>query len=317
MKILVTGAAGFIGSHLAERLAKTGHEVSGVDCFSDYYARSLKELNAADVKKSGARIFELDLAADDLCEAVKGVEVVYHCAAQPGISDSTTFDDYKRNNITATHRLLDVLKGSPCLKMFVNVSTSSVYGKFATESEEAVPEPASFYGVTKLAAERMAITYGAENNMPVCSLRLFSVYGPRERPEKLYPKLIRSILEDTEFPLYEGSKKHLRSFTYVDDIVDGFVAVLENMDACAGEIINIGWDKERSTADGIKAVEDALGKKAKFKKVPARQGDQLRTCANIDKARRLLGYDPKTKLVDGVKTEVDWYKEKIFEKIDF
>ncbi|MCK5563853.1 MAG: NAD-dependent epimerase/dehydratase family protein [Planctomycetes bacterium] len=312
MKILVTGAAGFIGSHLSERLAKTGHEVIGLDCFSDYYARSLKDLNAADVKKSGARIFELDLAESDLCESVKGVEVVYHCAAQPGISDATSFEDYKRNNITATHRLLDALKGSSCLKMFVNVSTSSVYGKYATESEETVPEPASFYGVTKLAAERMALTFGAENDMPVCSLRLFSVYGPRERPEKLYPKLIKSILEDTEFPLYEGSKKHLRSFTYVDDIVDGFVAVLENMESCVGEIINIGWDQERSTADGIKAVEDALGKKGKYKLTSPRQGDQLRTFANIDKARRLLGYDPKTKLVDGVKAEVDWYKEKIF-----
>jgi nucleoside-diphosphate-sugar epimerase len=317
MKILVTGAAGFIGSHLAERLAKTGHEVVGLDCFSDYYARSLKDLNAADVKKSGGRILELDLAVDDLCDAVKDVEVVYHCAAQPGISDATTFDDYKRNNITATHRLLDALKGSSCLKMFVNIATSSVYGKYATGNEETVPEPASFYGTTKLAAERMALTYGAENDMPVCSLRLFSVYGPRERPEKLYPKLIKSILEGTEFPLYEGSEKHLRSFTYVGDIVDGFVAVLENMDVCAGEIMNIGWDQERSTADGIKAVEDALDKKARFKKVPARQGDQLRTCANIDKARRLLGYDPKTKLVDGVKAEVSWYKEKIFNKIEF
>ena len=312
MKILVTGAAGFIGSHLAERLAGMGHEVIGLDCFSDYYARSLKELNAADVKKSGVEIFELDLAVDDLGEAVKDVEIVYHCAAQPGISDSTTFEDYKRNNITATHRSLDALKGSSCLKMFVNVSTSSVYGKFATESEEAVPEPASFYGTTKLAAERMAMTYGADNEMPVCSLRLFSVYGPRERPEKLYPKLIKSILEDTEFPLYEGSEKHLRSFTYVDDIVDGFVAVLDNMDSCAGEIINIGWDQERSTADGIKAVEDALGKKGKYKMTPPRQGDQLRTCANIDKARRLLGYDPKTCLVDGVRAEVEWYKEKFF-----
>ena len=135
MRILVTGAAGFIGSHLAERLAGLGHEVVGLDCFSDYYARSLKDLNAADVKKSGARIFELDLAVDDLCEAVKDIEVVYHCAAQPGISEATSFDDYKRNNITATHRLLDALKMSSSFKMFVNVSTSSVYGKFATESE--------------------------------------------------------------------------------------------------------------------------------------------------------------------------------------
>jgi UDP-glucuronate 4-epimerase len=317
MKILVTGAAGFIGSHLSERLAEMGHDVVGLDCFSDYYARSLKELNAADIKSKGVKLLQMDLAIDDLAEAVKDVEVIYHCAAQPGISETTSLADYERNNITATQRLLDAVKKNSLLKMFVYVSTSSVYGKYATEAEDAEPKPCSNYGETKLAAERMVMNCVDENKMPACSLRLFSVYGPRERPEKLYPKLIKSILEGTEFPLFEGSESHLRSFTYVDDIVDGFAAVLENIQECNGQVINIGWDKERSTADGIKAVEEALGKKAKIKTIPKRAGDQIRTCANIDKARKILGYDPKTDLVDGVSAEVQWYKDKVFGKIDF
>lgn len=317
MKILVTGAAGFIGSHLSERLAGTGHDVVGLDCFSDYYARSLKDLNAADIKGKGVKLFRIDLAIDDLAEAVKDVEIVYHCAAQPGISETTSLADYERNNITATQKLLEAVKNSSSLKIFVYVSTSSVYGKYATESEDAEPKPCSNYGETKLAAERMVLNYADENKMPACSLRLFSVYGPRERPEKLYPKLIKSILEGSEFPLFEGSESHFRSFTYVDDIVDGFAAVLERIRECNGQIINIGWDKERSTADGIKAVEEALGKKAKIKTVPKRAGDQIRTCANIDKARKILGYDPKTNLTDGVRAEVQWYKDKVFGKVDF
>ena len=316
MKILVTGAAGFIGSHLSERLAEMGHDVAGLDCFSDYYAKSLKELNAADIKDKGVKFLQLDLSSDDLTEAVKSVEIIYHCAAQPGISETTSLADYERNNITATQRLLEAVKNSSSLKMFVYVSTSSVYGEYATESEDAEPKPCSNYGETKLAAERMVMNCADENKIPACSLRLFSVYGPRERPEKLYPTLIRSILEGTEFPLFEGSESHLRSFTYVDDIVDGFAAVLEKIQECNGQIINIGWDKERSTADGIRAVEEALGKKAKIKTVPKRAGDQMRTCANIDKARKILGYDPKTDLADGVRAEVQWYKDKVFGKID-
>ncbi|MCX7047349.1 MAG: NAD-dependent epimerase/dehydratase family protein, partial [Candidatus Sumerlaeota bacterium] len=215
MKILVTGAAGFIGSHLAERLCDLGHEAVGLDCFTPYYARPLKEANAADVRARGAQLLEVDLAEDDLDAACDGAEVIYHFAAQPGISDKTPYESYARNNMTATWRLLEAARKAGGVRCFVNISTSSVYGFHATDSEETAPKPTSFYGVTKLAAEQLALAYHRDKGLPACSLRLFSVYGERERPEKLYPKLIRSILENAPFPLYEGSEKHSRSFTYV------------------------------------------------------------------------------------------------------
>ncbi len=153
--------------------------------------------------------------------------------------------------------------------------------------------------------------------MPACSLRLFSVYGERERPEKLYPKLIRSILENKEFPLYEGSENHRRSFTYIKDIVDGLLAVLGNPGDCAGEIFNIGSDKEITTGQGIRIVEKIIGKKAKMVKAPKRPGDQLKTRANIAKARKYFGYNPKTVPEEGLKAEVKWYKERILGKVEY
>jgi nucleoside-diphosphate-sugar epimerase len=254
MNILITGTAGFIGSHLAERLAEMGHDVRGLDCFTDYYARPLKELNARQVRDKGVEFLHLDLAQDNLAPAVQDVEFIYHLAAQPGISATTSFEDYARNNITATHRLLQAARESPALRGFINVATSSIYGADATGDETAEPKPTSYYGVTKLAAEQLVMAYARDRAFPACSLRLFSVYGPRERPEKLYPKLIRAILEDREFPLYEGSEHHLRSYTYVGDIIDGFIAVLENWTRCTGEIFNIGTDVCVTTGEGIRTV---------------------------------------------------------------
>jgi len=311
MRILITGVAGFIGSHLADRLLGLGHEVVGLDCFTDYYSRWLKDLNADSVRQKGGTVLELDLAQDRLEAALDGVELVYHCAAQPGISHTTPFDDYLRNNIIATRRLARQAMSAPGLKCFVNVSTSSVYGRHAADNEEAAPKPTSHYGVTKLAAEQLVLSYQRESGFPACSLRLFSVYGPRERPEKLYPKLIGCILRDQPFPLYEGSREHSRSFTYVADIVDGFVAVMDNMDACFGEILNIGSDIETTTGRGIDIVEQIIGKKAKIDPHPRRPGDQLRTYANIEKARRVLGYEPTTTPEEGLQAAVDWYREYI------
>jgi nucleoside-diphosphate-sugar epimerase len=313
---LVTGAAGFIGSHLAERLAEQGHDVRGLDCFTDYYARPLKELNADHVREKGVEFLNLDLAEDDLGPAIQDVEFIYHLAAQPGISATTTFETYVRNNITATYRLAQAAKQSPSLWGFINIATSSVYGADATGDETTEPKPTSYYGVTKLAAEQLVMAYARDQGFPACSLRLFSVYGPRERPEKLYPKLIRCILEDREFPLFEGSEHHLRSYTYVGDIIDGFVAVLENWDKCACEIFNIGTDVSITTGEGIHTVEDIIGKPAKIAVKPKRPGDQLRTHANIGKARRLLGYDPTTTVRDGLETVVEWYTQHIHGKID-
>lgn len=310
--VLVTGAAGFIGSHLSERLVDLGYSVRGIDCMTDYYEKKLKELNADAVKSKGVIFLPLDLAEDDLSSAVQDVDLIYHLAAQPGISDTTSFQKYVRNNITATYRLLEAVKRSSSLRCFINISTSSVYGADATGDETFEPQPTSYYGVTKLAAEQLVLSYAREQVLPACSLRLFSVYGPRERPEKLYPKLIGCILEDREFPLFDGSEHHIRSYTYVGDIVDGLIAALHNLDSCIGEIFNIGTDTAITTGEGIKIIEELIGSPAKIARKPKRAGDQLKTCANIEKARKILGYNPTTTVREGLKYEVEWYKRYIF-----
>jgi nucleoside-diphosphate-sugar epimerase len=316
MNILVTGAAGFIGSHLAERLVKLGHVVGGLDCLTDYYARALKELNVEQAKKAGVEFLSLDLAEDDLGPAVARVDFIFHLAAQPGISATTTFETYMRNNITATYRLAQAAQKSDALRGFINIATSSVYGADATGDETTECKPASYYGVTKLAAEQLVMAYAREQGFPACSLRLFSVYGPRERPEKLYPKLIRCILEERPFPLHDGSEEHVRSYTYVGDIVDGLIAAMQHFDACNGEILNIGTDVCITTAEGIKTVEEIIGKPANLPLIPKRPGDQLKTHANIDKARRLLGYNPSTTAREGLEKAVAWYERYIHGKID-
>jgi nucleoside-diphosphate-sugar epimerase len=316
MKILVTGAAGFIGSHLAERLVALGHSVRGLDCLTGYYSRALKELNLGELHRQGVQVLPLDLAQDDLSSAVQDIEFVVHSAAQPGISATTPFEAYMRNNLMATHRLLQAVENAPSLRGFVNLSTSSVYGAFATRSETAEPMPTSYYGVTKLAAEQLALSYQRERGMPVCSLRLFSVYGPRERPEKLYFKLIQSILEDKVLPLYEGSERHVRSYTYVGDAVEGIVAVLDRWDRCVGEILNIGTDSTITTGEGIQIVEEIIGKRVMVARRPRRPGDQLKTQANIEKARRLLNYEPQTTPREGLERQVAWYRQWVLGKIE-
>ena len=316
MNILVTGAAGFIGSHLSERLVALGHTVRGIDCLTDYYARALKALNVEQIKARGVACLPLDLARDELGSAVEDVEIVFHAAAQPGISARVPFDTYVRNNVVATHRLLEAVKRCPSFKGFINISTSSVYGADATGNEMTEPRPTSYYGVTKLAAEQLVLAFVRDQGFPACSLRLFSVYGPRERPEKLYPRLIGAILEDREFPLYEGSKDHLRSYTYVGDVLDGMVVVLHHFDRCIGEIFNIGTVFAFTTAEGIRTVEDIIGKRARISVKPRRPGDQLKTHANIEKARSILGYNPTTMLREGLEKEVAWYREHILGKIN-
>ncbi len=309
MKILVTGGAGFIGSHIAESFSED-NEVVAVDSLSPHYSVELKKKNISKLQDQGVDFHELDLAEDDLGSVLAGTDVVIHFAAQPGISSDVSFDTYERNNIKATNNLLTAcrkLEGSP---FFINISTSSVYGLEATGPEDAEPKPASDYGVTKLAAEQLALSYHRQDKLDdVTSLRLFSVYGPRERPEKLFTKLIHAAATDTAFPLYEGSRSHVRSFTFVGDVVEAIKATLENKDTASGEIINVGSDVTRTTGEAIEAVEQAVGKDIEMDIQPPRPGDQSKTSANIDKARELLGYDPSTTLEEGVKQQVEWFQK--------
>jgi len=309
MKILITGAAGFIGSHTSERLKNMGHEVIGVDNFNDYYNVALKELNAKTITDQGVKIITHDLRTDNLNDVLMtDFDYIFHFSAQPGISTTSTFEDYFSNNIVATKNLIDFALLCPNLKLFVNIGTSSIYGLEATFPEDIAPKPASHYGVTKLAAEQLVLQKSREKQFNACSLRLYSVIGPRERPEKMYTKLITCAFNDEAFPLFEGSDAHLRSFTYVGDIVDGIVSVINKETKVDGEIINLGTEVEHTTQQGIEAVEAVLGKKIKINIIPKRAGDQLRTKANIDKARRLLNYNPQTSLLEGVRQQVNWYK---------
>ena len=311
MRILVTGAAGFIASHLCEKLCDLGHEVVGLDNFNDYYSPSLKRLNASDLKAKGIEVFEIDL--NDNLQPVfeKPYDYIYHLAAQPGISAETPLSDYVTNNIFATQNLLDaVAQFNPNLKSFINIATSSVYGLVANVDENVPAKPISFYGSTKLAAEQLVLGQQRLGKLKACSIRLYSVYGPRERPEKLYTKLIENLYSDKPFPLFEGSVKHERSFTYVGDIVDGLLAIIGKEDMVNGEIINLGTDEVHTTQEGINLVEEIMHKKLIIDHKPARKGDQEKTSAVIDKARRLLGYEPKVTFKKGLEQQVQWYLDK-------
>ena len=310
MKVLITGAAGFIGSHTAERLHKMGHEVLGVDNFSPYYNVALKQNNAQELKQAGIHVQELDLREPEAYQDLpKDIDYIFHFAAQPGIAATSTFQEYLSNNVIATQHLLYFARTCKNLKLFANIATSSIYGLEATFNEEQVPKPASHYGVTKLAAEQLVLAYTRANLLQGCSLRLYSVYGPRERPDKLYAKLIACGLNNTAFPLFEGSEKHLRSFTYVQDIVDGIVSVIGKESAVNGEIINLGTEVESTTAQGIACVEEILGKKIEVQIIPKRPGDQSRPCAVIGKARKLLDYNPQTTLKEGLEAQVEWCRK--------
>lgn len=309
-KILITGAAGFIGSHTAERLHSLGYQVIALDNFSTYYEVALKKANASQLAEKNITVRDIDLRTDNLSQVItEDVHAIIHFAAQPGISQSSSFEDYFSNNFVGTQRILDAIEPLKHKPYVVNIATSSIYGLQATMTEAEAPKPASWYGVTKLAAEQLVLAYSRIDLLQSTSLRLYSVYGPRERPDKLYTRLIDCGLNDKPFPLYEGSEKHLRSFTYVQDIVDGIVAALQNPETCNGEIFNLGTEEENTTQKGIETVEAILGKKILIESHPPRSGDQSRTCANIDKARKLLSYNPTTSLRQGLEAQVQWFMD--------
>jgi nucleoside-diphosphate-sugar epimerase len=314
-KVLVTGAAGFIGSHLALRARAIWQaKVIGVDCFTDLYDHRVKRWNAQLLSENDIDILEVDLANGDL-STLPSVDLIYHAAAEPGISNRSSLEDYLRNNVRATGRLINWSKQLPELELLVFLSTSSVYGMNATVNEAIAPQPASYYGVTKLTAEQLCLSEWRQGNLPACSCRLYSVYGPRERPEKLMPQLLSAVFAGNPLPLCAGSENHRRSFTYIDDIVDGLLSVAEHRSEVSGKIYNLGTPSTHTTTDVIRCVEKLTNRNVLINVVAPRAGDQLSTAAVIDAAQKDLGYSPSITIEVGIQRMIEWYHRQHHEQI--
>jgi len=314
MKILVTGCAGFIGSHLSERLCEMGEDVIGVDCFTDYYPRAIKEANLEKLKGcKNFKFIESDLSEIDLELLLKDIDAVFHQAAQAGVRASwgESFEIYTRNNILVTQKLLEAAKKSN-LKKFIYASSSSVYGdaEKLPLKETDVPKPISPYGVSKLAAEHLCYLYWKNFNVPTVSLRYFTVYGPRQRPDMAFHKFIKAILKGEEITVY-GDGKQTRDFTFISDAIDANVAALSL--APPGTVLNIGGGSRVFLIDAIKAIEELVGQKAKIKYIEKQKGDVRDTLADTSLARDLIGYNPKVILKEGLKEEIGWMKKILFE----
>jgi len=310
MKILVTGCAGFIGSHLSERLCEMGEDVIGVDCFTDYYPRAIKEANLEKLKGcKNFKFVESDLSEIDLELLLKDIDAVFHQAAQAGVRASwgESFEIYTRNNILVTQKLLEVAKKSN-LKKFIYASSSSVYGdaEKLPLKETDVPKPISPYGVSKLAAEHLCYLYWKNFNVPTVSLRYFTVYGPRQRPDMAFNKFIKAVLKGEEITVY-GDGKQTRDFTFISDAIDANIAALKS--APAGTVLNIGGGSRVFLIDAIKTIEELVGKKAKIKNIEKQKGDVRDTLADTSLARDLIGYNPKVILKEGLEKEISWIKE--------
>jgi nucleoside-diphosphate-sugar epimerase len=303
MKCLVTGAAGFIGSHLCEELLRRGHHVAGLDAFVPYYPRPLKEANLTELRQHLHFTFhELDLRRDDLTAALDGVEAVFHLAAMAGLVRSwTDFDLYQSCNLSATHRLLEKVRPL-ALRRFVLASTSSVYGRNASGDEALPTRPVSPYGVTKLAAENLCRAFADEHRLPLVVLRYFSVYGPRQRPDMGYHRFIAAMANGLPVTV-NGDGHQVRGNTYVGDCVEATVAALE---APRNETYNVGGGETASVWDVLKKLEGILGVQAIVRREPDRPGDQRMTGADTAKLCSHLGWRPKVGLDEGLARQAAW-----------
>lgn len=307
MRCLVTGAAGFIGSHLCERLLTEGHQVVGVDAFIPYYPRSIKENNLIGLLRSDRFQFEqCDLRTDPLDELLEGIDVVFHLAAMAGLPRSwTDFALYESCNIAATQRLAAAAAACENLNRFVYASTSSVYGRHANGDESMPTRPVSPYGVTKLAAEQLCNAYADEAGLPLIVLRYFSVYGPRQRPDMGYHKFIDALLHDKPITVF-GDGLQMRGNTYIDDCINATVATLQ---APIGKCYNVGGGETASVWDILKKLEAIIGRKPRIVEDPARPGDQRHTGADTSGIRRDLQWRPVVGLEQGLKMQVDWQRQ--------
>jgi len=305
-RMVVTGAAGFIGSHLCDRLLADGHSVVGVDSFEDYYARSIKEDNiAAACASPSFTLIEGDLLAVDLPAVLEGCDCVYHLAAQAGVRASwgRTFEVYTRNNVLATQQLLEACVAAGAPKV-VYASSSSVYGDQdeLPLTEGMLPRPRSPYGVTKLAGEHLCTLYGANHGLDTVALRFFTVYGPRQRPDMAFHRFIRAMLQDEAIVVY-GDGVQTRDFTYVDDVIEGLVRAPQ---APAGSVMNIGGGNRVSLAEAIRTLGDIAGAEPTIDRRAVEAGDVTDTLADVSRLAAAVGYRPMTTLAEGLAREYSW-----------
>lgn len=309
-KVVVTGAAGFIGSHLCERLLADGHEVVGVDTFTDYYDRDRKERNvAAAMAQRSFSLAEIDIADADVRPVLRGASVVFHLAGQPGVRPSwgPHFDRYVHDNIIATQHLLEALREVQ-VERFVFASSSSVYGDaevFPTK-ETTLPRPISPYGMTKLAAEHLAFVYMRNFNIPATALRYFTVFGPRQRPDMAFYRFMDAMVEGRDIEIF-GDGEQTREFTYVSDAVDGTVKAASA--DVIGQVINLGGGSRVTVNRVLDTLEDISQIKARRKHLPAAPGDPRHTGASINQARDRLSWEPRVSLREGLTRQWEWFQQ--------
>jgi UDP-glucose 4-epimerase len=306
---VVTGAAGFIGSHLCDRLLEIGHKVVGIDSFADYYSRALKEQNLEVLRAHPDFTFEeLDLVDADLRRVLRGANVVYHLAGRPGVRPSwgEQFDSYLRDNVLATQRLLESLKEIPVDRL-VFAGSSSVYGDaemFPTK-ETALPRPVSPYGVTKLAAEHLTLLYTKNFGLPVVSVRYFTVYGPRQRPDMAFSRFMQAMVDGEPIEVF-GDGEQTREFTYVSDAVEGTIKAATA--DVVGQVVNLGGGSRVTINRVLATLEDISRAKARRKTLPAAPGDPRHTGASINLARERLGWEPRVSLREGLTRQWEWFQ---------
>ena len=307
MKALVTGAAGFIGSHLAERLIETGATVTGIDCFTDYYPRQLKDLNLARLRRSAAfTLVEVSLADAKLAELLNGVTHVIPLAAQAGVRRSwgRDFRVYTVNNVEATQILLEACIGRP-IERLVQASSSSVYGDDVPlpMREDARPQPVSPYGVTKLAAEQLCYLYHVNHGVPTVSLRYFTVYGPRQRPDMGFSRFLHRATKGNPVPQF-GDGRQTRDFTFVADAVTATVAAATR--GTPGGVYNIGGGSRVDLLDVFELIRQITGRPLLVEQLEAQRGDMRDTYADTTRARADLAFAPTVTLEEGLRAQYEW-----------
>src|SRR5438270_3793346 len=306
-RALVTGCAGFLGSHLSERLVTEGYEVVGVDCFTPYYARAIKEANIeALLDEPCFTLHEVDLAADALDALLEGVAEVYHLAGQPGVRASfgSAFADYLRLNAHATERLLEACASRP-LETFVYASSSAVYGDATSypTREDVELRPLSPYAVTKIATEKLAGMYFRQCGVPVIGLRYFTAYGPRQRPDMAFARFVSRALAGESLTLF-GDGLQKRAFTYVMDAIAGTQAAARR--GKRGEVYNIGNSVPVSLTEVVHVLEDLLGRPVPVEHVSAAPGEARRTQGDGSRAEVELDFVPQTPLAEGLAAQLEW-----------